>query len=210
MLHNPWVKIRQEEYLYLNPSQTIFNTKGNCIDDSFYKCAVTKVINDNFEGKGWEKEWNCTKRCFPSTLLSLASNDTKYECENDEQELCSFNSFEVYEANCPKSCSITQYLGRIDLWEYKESNHNNWSFVAHLRFAPPLTSTLYEEYVIYDVYGMIGSVGGTLGIFIGFSCSSVLSLCTNLLKKQNFQNLKMKFYNAYQFFVAKLPSILNH
>ena len=73
-----------------------------------------------------------------------------------------------------------------------------------LRFSPPLTSTLYEEYVIYDVYGMIGSVGGTLGIFIGFSCSSVLSLFTNLLKKQNFQNLKMKFFEVYQFFAAKL------
>ena len=202
--HNPWVKIRQEEYLYLSSSQTIFRTKGDCIEESFYKCAVTQVINNNFQGKGWDKEWNCTKNCFPSILLSLASNDTTYECENYEQELCSFNSFEVYEVNCPKSCSIIQYLGRIDLWDYDGSNPNYSSFVVYLRFSPPLTSTLYEEYVIYDVYGMIGSVGGTLGIFIGFSCSSVLSLFTNLLKKQNFQNLKMKFFEVYQFFAAKL------
>ena len=204
MTPNPWVKIRQEEYLYLRPSQTIFSTKGNCIEESFYKCAVTKVINNNFEGKGWRKGHNCTKNCFPLTLLSLASNDTKYECKNDDQELCSFHSFDVYEANCPKSCSITQYLGKIDLWESNESNQNDSSFAVYLRFAPPLTTTLYEEYVIYDIYGMIGSVGGTLGIFIGFSCSSVLSLITNVLKKQNFQNLKMRFYKIYQSFVTKM------
>ena len=30
-------------------------------------------------------------------------------------------------------------------------------------------SKVYEEYLIFDAIGMIGSVGGTLGMFIGFS-----------------------------------------
>ena len=193
MKKNAWVKVRQEKYKYLHPSQTTFKTKGDCIEESFYKCAVTKIINENFEG------WNCTKNCFPSTLLSLASNDTKYECENYDQEICSFSSFNIYEANCPKSCSIIQYLGRIDLWELAdESDQNDSSFFIGLRFAPPLTSTLYEEYIIYDLFGMIGSVGGTLGVFIGFSCSSVLSSIFDVLKKKKLQRLKIKIRNFFQ------------
>ena len=178
------MKIRQEKYQYLHPSQTIFNTKGDCIEESFYECAVGETINNNFEG------WNCTKNCFPSTLISSGAFDKKYECEDDEQELCSFYAFDTYKANCSKPCSIVQYHGKIDLWESNESNQNDSSFVIYLRYAPPLTSTLYEEYVIYDIFGMIGSVGGTLGIFIGFSCSSLLSLITDILKQQKLQRLK--------------------
>ena len=180
--NNVWVKMRQEKFEYLR--QTIFNTKGDCIEKSFYECAVEETINNNFEG------WNCTKNCFSSTLITSVSLDKKYECEDYEQELCSFNAFDTYKANCSKPCSMVQYLGKIDLWESNESNQNDSSFVVHLRFAPPLTSTLYEEYVIYDVFGMIGSVGGTLGIFIGFSCSSLLSLITDILKQQKLQKLK--------------------
>ena len=33
---------------------------------------------------------------------------------------------------------------------------------------------VYEEYLIYDVKGMVGSIGGTLGLFIGFSFYNVI------------------------------------
>ena len=176
--YDAWVKIRQEKYQYL--SQTIFNMKRDCIVESFYTCAVGQTIKNNFEGWNY---WNCTKNCFPSTLISSGGFDKKYECEDEEQETCSFFAFDIYKSNCPKPCSIVQYNGRIDLWEQNESNQNDSSFIIHLRFAPPLTTTLYEEYVIYDVFGTIGSVGGTLGIFIGFSCSGILSLIISHFKK---------------------------
>ena len=41
-------------------------------------------------------------------------------------------------------------------------------------FAPPKTETVHEEYLIYDAIGLIGSVGGTLGMFIGFSFSNTI------------------------------------
>ena len=42
--------------------------------------------------------------------------------------------------------------------------------------------TLYEEYLIYDVIGMIGSVGGTLGLFTGLSFASIVTLLINFAK----------------------------
>ena len=175
------MKIWQEKYQYLHPSQTMFKTQ-NCIKESFYACAIREVINSNFEG--WN--WNCTKNCFPSTLISSGAFDKKYACENYEQEACSYYSFtNYYKANCSKPCSIVQYNGKIDLWESWltwDSNQNESRFAIHLRFGPPLTSTLYEEYLIHDLFGTIGSVGGTLGIFIGFSFSGVLGLITSFFK----------------------------
>ena len=54
------------------------------------------------------------------------------------------------------------------------------------RFAYPQVSTIYQEYLIYDGIGMIGSVGGTLGMFIGFSFSNAISSILNyLLLKMN-------------------------
>ena len=42
------------------------------------------------------------------------------------------------------------------------------------RFAT-LKTEVYKEYLIYDVIGMVGMVGGTLGLFIGFSFSNFLT-----------------------------------
>ena len=38
-----------------------------------------------------------------------------------------------------------------------------------------MKAKVYEEYLIIDSIGLIGSIGGTLGVFIGFSFSSLIS-----------------------------------
>ena len=40
---------------------------------------------------------------------------------------------------------------------------------------------VYEEYLIYDGLGLIGSVGGTLGMCVGFSFSSVINSIVSFL-----------------------------
>ena len=44
-------------------------------------------------------------------------------------------------------------------------------------------SKIYEEYLIFDAIGMIGSVGGTLGLFIGFSFMNVITFLINTIEK---------------------------
>ena len=41
---------------------------------------------------------------------------------------------------------------------------------------------VYEEYLIYDVKGMVGSIGGTLGLFIGFSFYNVIGYLMGFLR----------------------------
>ena len=40
-----------------------------------------------------------------------------------------------------------------------------------------------EDYLIYDLEGLVGSVGGTLGMFIGFSFINVITDVLNYLKQ---------------------------
>ena len=53
---------------------------------------------------------------------------------------------------------------------------------------------MYQEYVVYDAIGIIGSVGGTLGLFIGFSFSGLISglieFCSKYVKSGSGQYSK--------------------
>ena len=67
----------------------------------------------------------------------------------------------------PKTCITTQYPGLS-----RESSDKDAKI--KYKFALPLKAKVYEEYFIIDSIGLIGSVGGTLGVFIGFSFSGLI------------------------------------
>ena len=46
----------------------------------------------------------------------------------------------------------------------------------------------YEEYLLYDFGGIIGSVGGMLGLFLGFSCLGLLDHTTAWMGERFGQN----------------------
>ena len=46
----------------------------------------------------------------------------------------------------------------------------------------PLKSKVYEEYLITDGITLVGSVGGTLGLFIGFSISNFVYSIMNFFQ----------------------------
>ena len=119
-------------------------------------------------------------------MASLVSNDSKFHCENEDQveaALYEFSNYNLWNTDCSKPCSIVQYTGKLDTFDNFESCPDDSTFTLNVRFAPPINVTVFEEYLIYDVFGLIGSVGGTLGIFIGFSCTCILSLITDIFKK---------------------------
>ena len=64
----------------------------------------------------------------------------------------------------------------------------SWASFAY-EIDPPERLTVYQEYVVYDAIGIIGSVGGTLGLFIGFSFSGLISglieFCSKVVKSDN-------------------------
>ena len=84
---------------------------------------------------------------------------------------------------CQKSCKSTQYIATIlnpIPLRYLPYNSNH-SFALSYTFAKNELD-VKQEYLIVDAITMIGSVGGTLGLFIGFSFVTCLSSIIETLK----------------------------
>ena len=94
------------------------------------------------------------------------------ECHSWEDFLCMANeiaSFSYYESqphysSCPKYCNQLEYTGSVQfhLNDYKVSGVG-WSYTLSS------TTNVNEEYLVYDFSSLVGSIGGTIGIFVGFS-----------------------------------------
>ena len=118
------------------------------------------------------------------------------QCENtmeDDEALSDiYGKGFLSKYKCPKPCSILEYSGKLYYWELKYENPNN-TMTIYLRFQSPEVLTIYEEYLIYDFNGMLGSIGGTLGMFVGFSFSSVIEIFINLLKRCKLENYNLRW-----------------
>ena len=98
---------------------------------------------------------------------------------------------------------MTNFTFALFLREYRFfwPRTKSWSITAEIigehgkyaeikyNFALPLEAMVYEEYLITDGTTLIGSVGGTLGLFIGFSISNIVySIMDFLQSKTNCYN----------------------
>lgn len=73
--------------------------------------------------------------------------------------------------NCLEDCTVRTYTikERQAFTSVNQSNMSKAFFFWH--------STNYveeQEYVIYDIGTIVGTVGGSLGLFLGLSCRGVL------------------------------------
>ena len=155
-------------------------TKSNCTDESYYEC-ISRLFLENLDVS--------SKKCSPYSLPNLPF------CENDERNLKMLDNIttEVIKKDlCPKSCSISEYFVEESLTQETINNiENNLTYLAGYNISQGFSYTFHtshkttvnEEYLIYDSISMIGSVGGTLGMCIGFSFTNVVTSILNFIKK---------------------------
>ena len=84
------------------------------------------------------------------------------------------NNISTYE-ECSKHCSATQFTGKrtFILHHDKDDDQGKYEFYWYYLFSSKEIE-VNEEYLLYDITGVIGAVGGTLGLFIGFSFRDVI------------------------------------
>ena len=116
-------------------------------------------------------------------------------CRNETEEHLAWNHmyetiyYSLTDDLCPKLCTIEEYHGRIDYKDDKTvTGMSNYTLVLYVRYGRPYKMSVSREYLVYDFIGMVGSVGGTLGMFIGFSFYEVISKCCESLKKLKLHN----------------------
>ena len=97
------------------------------------------------------------------------------DCKNIEDEVCNGGPnvwIPLRSAlNCTKPCEIINYRGSII--QYK--NENTSFDEAQFWIETGSSRTVGKELLVYDTNDMIGSIGGSLGLFLGFSFFGIIS-----------------------------------
>ena len=83
---------------------------------------------------------------------------------------------------CSKACTTFEYSGTIVT--HPEVFNNSRSTGLGFWFNGENEMAVSEEYLIYEITGVIGSIGGTLGLFIGFSFLDISKKIINIFKKK--------------------------
>ena len=126
------------------------------------------------------------KKCLPLYYASLAaiSKSAPFPlCNTPEDD---HNNFDHYygdlknaENACPKSCTTFKYTGKE---QNMVTGTANETFIPVTYWFSSNETEVYEEYLVYDLNGLVGSIGGTLGLFIGFSFHDLLKTMIHTVK----------------------------
>ena len=159
-----WMKLHQTQWKFYggNPS---------CIGG----CKIQNCINQNIF-----KSDKCLTQCIPIILKIFYKNSTLDLCEKPEENFCMYQQFwnyfresQKYE-NCERPKNDIQYTARVRDGQYLNMpNPSNSLFISLAHTSKH--ETIKEEIRIYDTASLIGSLGGTLGLFVGFSFLGVLN-----------------------------------
>ena len=80
-------------------------------------------------------------------------------------------------------CSQTNYKLFKSIYAENTTSQNAKRSVQINYYIPLKDMTIQKEYLIHDFIGMLGSIGGTLGMFIGFSFLGVISSLMEYFQK---------------------------
>ena len=145
---------------------------SNCTELTFYQCMankVTDVIRQN----------DCSNSCIPpfyKSIVAIATNKLEFglcqeyqanKCIGEKITLQLQDAYRLEE--CQRSCTHVDYYANVI-----DSNSINrfWPEDHDKEICYGFATTVIkvdEEYLIYGFADMVGSVGGSLGMFLGFS-----------------------------------------
>ena len=179
------IKIRPKKFNYLKET-------SKCHEESYYDCIASALDKLDYQGL-------CKKKCIPA-VFGFDKNYTSPFCKIKNDDKCARDiakkiingkgidsTQEFKSTTCKKACYSLQYSGNfmIDKPIIKKSTEK---YKSHHQFYYEFANSenecrIFEEYLIYDTMGMIGSVGGTFGMFIGFSMTGVISSALDYFRK---------------------------
>ena len=141
---------------------------------SYYDCFAQLISYAN--------STNCTKNCISTRIvqgylplmkdLSMLKNCTSIEELCVEKDPTAIR-LHYNNSQCLKPCNIIQFTANLEYKDYGfEKNAQSLNMVIMYQSS---FIKVFEEYPIYDLSGMLGSIGGSLGICVGFSIFDLLS-----------------------------------
>ena len=164
--------------------------KSKCIHQAYYHCLSSKFTqNTSCQAEGNHTESHCLAyslptgnefeefpfcnntddgdkalKCYTKVFLNLYHSDI---CRNENE----------------KSCHVQEYTPEDEYSSYEVEGYSGYMF--EFDFALPKSSrgkreseyfkTVYVEYLVVSSLKLLGTVGGTLGIMIGFSFERIIT-----------------------------------
>ena len=104
-------------------------------------------------------------------------------CQDSKKEMWKNLSriWNKFLSTCPSSCTQFQYQGKMkSLVGYVNDSKSIWMDYLFLSGYVEV----HQEYLVYEIDDVIGSIGGTLGLFIGFSFLGILKHLIETIKNQ--------------------------
>ena len=154
--------------------------------------TISQFSNLSMEKIEKNREESGDPNCLPINYKTLMAADGKTNqtqiCNTLEDTKTTFAYWNhVYSAigNCSKPCTKYQYSGKLSTWIGYVSTPK----IAMLQYYFSTDELIkHEEYLLFDTMTIIGYVGGTMGLFIGFSFLDLVSrtiyFCFNVCKKK--------------------------
>ena len=132
---------------------------------------------------------SCSKTCAPWTFLT---SERLPKCEwNETNKIieCNMeaikNNYKEFKNVSKRPCHILEYVGK----KISEGSRENGQIKIGYNFAQPEMTIEYHEHLVFDMAGMVGSIGGTLGMCIGFSFTGITSAIIEVIRDR----MKTKF-----------------
>ena len=123
------------------------------------------------------KKSDCPQKCSPRSLANLP------KCETISQSKCIWNNISESISRCNRRNRGLTFNGNLVQFESYQNYRNETS--VHI-YISSLSKEVKEEVDIITTSDFIGSVGGSLGMFFGFSISAyVLNILDTITKKFN-------------------------
>ena len=145
-----------------------------CDNQSYYQCLARKLVDESTC-----RNPRCSKISLPTDKIFSELE----RCNNTEDADCQYNFVnglqdnpDVCKSHTVKACTVKEYYPQDGFEPYKIVDLNGYMFdvtvtspeSSRVRVSNPVKQ-VYKEYFQPDTFDMIGTVGGTLGLMIGFS-----------------------------------------
>ena len=174
----------QENYLMIDYAEENNEYIKDCNEVAFFKCYATKIAESD--------EFKCPKKCVSLVHQSMVDiiDHNVPRCGTDAEHYCMIGPDSVetvfkLKSTCQKQCNNKGSKLVIKKSEYTYPYLLGSKQIAvYLNFLPETVHN--KEYLIFDHIGMFGSIGGSLGLFLGFSLFGTLGMIVDfILKKVN-------------------------
>ena len=161
------------------------NLDSICSHDSYYECLAKRFANVDFtevSNPAFEQYKSCSyKKVFCPFRLSFA-DDSIPLCKNNIEAHCYEDIMgklkETQEKYCKKLCQAKEFKtvlkSKEPFFAINDDGYSLWLEFRSLHASLDLRTTrpakfVMKEYFIVNAMSLVGNIGGTQGMFVGFS-----------------------------------------